>query len=196
VGTSELSLAMSPAWTGSHDFGGASSLEMINKNTETIDAPGEFYLENDEDGIVIRMANNGGPVTGIAGGEANVVIPVIYTKSMTILEPDLVGAVDTDIPFFSVESYDAPNGIVIVQCQIFSSSNMDDVIELNHRTTPTGADDLVATVDMDTSTVQKAAPAGLAAATVNVDEYVTVEIDNPGDNVNWMNVTIWYYVKE
>lgn len=53
VTATEILLSISPSWTGAHDFGGATSIEIPNGTSPTVNAAGEIAIDTDADGNYI-----------------------------------------------------------------------------------------------------------------------------------------------
>lgn len=76
AGQFAINLAANLAWTGAHDFGGATSLEAPNGSSPTVDAIGEFGVDTSENEWIYATSTNSAapavlkPFVTISGGHA------------------------------------------------------------------------------------------------------------------------------
>lgn len=190
VGESELLESMNFAATGAWDFGGASSLEMKNATSATIDADGEFYLETDQDGIVVQAGSN---TTGGIASNTDVQIPLIQQKDMTLVEPDQIQTVMDAPTIFTVDSYNYPSGIKIVAIRLTTDASSSCSYNIEEWTSPT--DGSPATIDaIATSSTSEVTETTITDADVATGGYVKVDLDTC--NVNEAHITVYYYAKD
>lgn len=190
VGESELIEAMNFVPTGAWDFGGASSLEMKNATSATIDADGEFYLETDQDQIVVQA---GSGVAGQIAANQDVAIPLIMQKDITLIEPDLIQTASDAVPIFTIDSYNYPAGIKITAIRLATSASSSASYNIEEWTTPT--DGSPSTIDaIATSASSETTETTITDSDIAVGGYVYVDLDTT--DIAWAKITIWYYVKD
>jgi hypothetical protein len=175
-------LAGGAAGANAYDFGGVTSLEIPNGNNPTTDAAGEVALDVNDHALEIYAAT------------ASRLIPSVYTKELTILEPDLVQAKSDAIPLFRVDVTAFPFGITVTSCYITLAADAAYVAVFEEWT----GDPPAQTADIETVTtgagdsyMEDTSPAN---PTVEADNYVYVDL--PTTDVPMVQVQISYTVKE
>jgi len=149
---------------------------------------GHLALETDVNTINIQAGDG----TDIPATTA-VAMPLVIQKDVTIMEPDKVQAVSDAIPFIALEDYNYANGIVIVAIRVATSANCNLTINVEEWTSPTSGS--LSTIELmslgggsEVTTERTAIDDSSVAAT----NYIFLDLDNT--NVDWVKVTIWYYV--
>jgi hypothetical protein len=167
-------------WTGVHDFGGATSLEMPNGTNPTTDAIGEYAWDSDDSAVEFYT------------GSVSALMPVLKKMEALIWNPDLI--TDT-VPIFFVDSTIYQGGIEIVHAEIQASADGAytlEIIEFSAADPPVseGAIGGLAIAAAD----QRADTTTFTDATIAVGN--TVAINTPAIDIDWIRVSIRYYVKE
>ncbi len=176
--------------TGVIDFGGATSTEMVNSTAPSVTADGQFALETDQDQIKIQAGSN---VTGKIPSNTDVVIPLIFQKDITLLEPDVIQTVSDAIPIFTVDSYNYPDGIQITAIRLATSASSSASYNIEEWISPT--DGTPATIDaIATSASSETTETTITDGAVAAGGYVFVDLDTT--DIAWAKITIWYYVKD
>lgn len=101
--------AMNPSWTGSHNFGGATGLEIPNGADPTTNAEGELAWDSDDD------------MFEIYNGSVSIAVPV--KKSMTIPIPDPENY-EGDFPIYRFRSSVYPHGVTITGISLSSPASI------------------------------------------------------------------------
>ncbi|MFQ5469965.1 MAG: hypothetical protein ACE5EH_06600 [Gammaproteobacteria bacterium] len=186
----DLAMASGDIFTGAHDFGGATSVEIPNSTAPVLTADGQIALESDADAINIQAGSG-----GVGGVPANtdVALPLIQQKDITLVEPDQVQTVSDAVPFFAVDAYNFPNGITITAIRLATSASSTLAINVEEWTSPT--DGAPVTIDaIATSASAEVTETTITDAAVAAGSYVFLDLDTT--NVNWAKVTVWYYVND
>jgi hypothetical protein len=183
---------------GGVDFGDARYLTIPSSTSLTMDGTGQMYLETDQDGIVLHA---GSGVAGQIPVGTNVQMPLIFQKSITILEPDQVQSVTGTVAFFTVDSFNYPNGIMVTAIRVLTSAASTDVIEIQFWDDPRSANankTTIESIDIDTCTndvdCRITAPSG--TTTVPAERFIMVVLDDAPTSLEWMQITVWYYVPD
>jgi hypothetical protein len=95
-------------WTGVHDFGGATSLEIPNGNNPSTTVEGQISADLDDDALEVTDGTN------------DMLIPYMKKMEALIWNPDLI--TDT-VPIFFVDSALYQGGIEIVHAEIQASED-------------------------------------------------------------------------
>jgi hypothetical protein len=123
IQSDDLDLTMSPSWTGAHDFGSATSLELPNVNNPTTNVEGEIAWDANNDMLEVYD----GAASVIVAGKIK-----FFTKGVD--QPDLV-ANDTII-VLPVEAEWAPFGITLVSVGIKTRAASTYSVEYQEFTQP------------------------------------------------------------
>ena len=178
------------AGANAYDFGGAASWEIPNAAALTIDADGEMYLETDQDAFSVQ-AGSGTP-GGIAANQ-DVSLPLLFQKDITIIEPDQVQLVTDRVTIFTVDSYNAPNGITITAIRLTADAAATTTVNIEEWTSPT--DPVPATIDsIALSAATEATETTITDPDVAVGSYVMADLDTA--NINEIHITVWGYAKD
>jgi hypothetical protein len=94
-----IDYTQSPTWTGSHDFGGASGLEVPNGANPTTNAVGEFAYDSDDSALEVY------------DGTRSALIPIARTAKFAVYSP---GDVADTVTIPVEDAVTAPHGITIV----------------------------------------------------------------------------------
>ncbi|HLF18139.1 MAG TPA: hypothetical protein VI749_04500 [Candidatus Omnitrophota bacterium] len=185
---------------GGVDFGSADSLEIPNATSLTVDGTGELYLETDQDGIVLQA---GSGVAGQIPSNTDVQVPLVFQKSITMVEPDLIQSVTGTVAFFTVDSFNYPTGIVVTATRIITSNNSTDVISIEYWDDPDTATASKTTIDTldigtcggaDDDDCRDTAP---SSGTVPTNRFIMIDLDDTGPtDLEWMQITVWFYVPD
>jgi hypothetical protein len=170
-------------WTGVHDFGGATSIEIPSGANPTTDATGEIAIDTDDKFIEFY------------DGALSRVIPNIQIANYTILYPDTVQARSDDVilAHFPAEIY--PHGITITYVCISASASATDTHVLEEWSDAIGTSQ--GTVEsLALSTATKIESTSIDDATIAADAYLNINLDGTPDNINWIQITIGYYVNQ
>lgn len=170
-------------WTGVHDAGGATSLEIPNGTNPTVDAVGEVAQDSDDNAI--RAYDGTRPVH----------VPIKFTHELMIWNPDLI--TDT-IPMTELDSATQQGGVVIENLSVLTSE--DGTYELKFFSF-TSADppvfhDYVDTLNVGASDqfVSSATFEDVNAQTLDVGQrlyYLT-----PATDIAWIKIKVRYYNKD
>ena len=133
--------------------------------------------------------------SGSTGGipvKTEVLGPLILQKDITIVEPNLIQGVMDEVPMFSVDSYNFPNGITITAIYLSTSADSSLAVNLEEWTEPDGSGtettiDNIATAGSDEQTETTISDPNVAAGT-------TIFLDLDSTDVNWLHLTVWFYV--
>ena len=184
IETIEDSLALAgrhagQTWTGVHDFGGATSLEIPNGANPTTDAEGEIAWDSDDDAIEVY-----------SGDEAESGLIPFYQKiDAMIFKPDQV---NDQVAIFHVDALLYPFGIEIDQVSITLPADAaysmvfeewagdPPAAQADIETVTTGAGDSY----MEDGTITN--------DQVDADDYIFLDI--PATDVDWIHVQVIYHV--
>jgi len=177
-----LALIAGNVYTGVHDFGGATSVELPNGNNPTTDAAGEVAVDVNNYALEVFAAT------------ASRLIPTVFTKELTIPEPDKQQAILDAWPIFRADVTAFPFGITVTSCYITLSADAAYVAVFEEWT----GDPPAQTADIETVTtgagdsyMEDTSPAN---PTVEADNYVYVDL--PTTDVPMVQVQISYTVNE
>ena len=168
--------------TGVWDFGGATSVELPNGNNPTTDAAGEVAVDVNNYALEVFAAT------------ASRLIPTVYTKELTIPEPDKQQLILDAWPVFRVDATAFPFGITVTSCYVTLSADAAYVAVFEEWT----GDPPAQTADIETVTtgagdsyMEDTTPAN---PTIEADNYVYVDL--PTTDVPMVQVQISYTVNE
>jgi len=167
------------------------SLSIPASTAPIIVGAGYMGLETDANALNISAGDG----TDIAAGTA-VAMPLIIQKDITIMQPQTVRAVSDAIPFIALEDYNYANGITLVAIRVSTAANSALSVVVEEWTSPTsGSASDLETITLSgaesETTIERAAIADTAVAAGN---YIFLDLDNT--SVDWLKVTIWYYVND
>jgi len=152
-------------------------------------ADGHLALETDVNTLNIQLGDG----TNIPAN-TDVSMPLIQQKDVTIMEPDNVQTVSDALPMLAIDNYNYPNGIVLVAVRVTTSANSAISIVFEEWETPTGG----SVSDLETVTLS-GAEAEKTVVRADIDDtvvasgnYIFLDLDTT--DVNWVKITIWYYV--
>lgn len=175
-------LAGGAAGANAYDFGGATSVELPNGNNPTTDAAGEVAVDVNNYALEVFAAT------------ASRLIPTVFTKELTIPEPDKQQLILDAWPIFRVDATAFPFGITVTSCQVTLSADAAYVAVFEEWT----GDPPAQTADIETVTtgagdsyMEDTTPAN---PTIEADNYVYVDL--PTTDVPMVQVQISYTVNE
>jgi hypothetical protein len=182
-------------WTGVHDFGGATSLEVPNTAGDvTVDAAGEVAVDSTQKQLAVYDGNE-------------VVIPLRHVMFAPLY---LTAAYDvaTDYGLFYLDTTVFPDGIVITEWTL-SSTVADPTTELNANllycddiTTgalPGANPVLIDVLDSTTgnSSETNMASSDLGSGTIPADKYIYIDMDaDPTDTTSFWILKIEFLIPE
>jgi len=165
------------AWTGAHDYGGATSFELPNAANPTTDAEGEMAWDSDDDMLEIY------------NGAISRALPTVDDKEATIVNPVDLGF--TAVPLFHVSADKYPHGIALLSITWGQSAAGSDTFVLHEYSTDTT---WASTIDSSISTARQSKETTIADVDIAADAWVFAEIANR--DLDWMTVKIVFYTKE
>ncbi len=164
------------------------SLEIPNGTAPSLTADGQIALETDQNALVMQLGDG----TTI-GANTDVSIPVIYHKGATIVQPDQVQSEKDNVMFMSVESPDMPNGIKIVKIKLTTDAASSTTVNVEEWTSPT--DGSPSTIDtISTSSSSEQTETTITDPDVAAGSIIMLDLDTT--DISWLNVEIWYYIKD
>ena len=167
-------------YTGAHDFGGATSVEVPNGANPTTDAAGEVAVDTDDHFLEFYS-------------DASRVAVTKYTAQMTIWDPDTIQAIEDAVPLLAVEADWAPHGITIVDCGWKSDAAVTMTIGFEEWTSPAdGSPSTIEDVTSASDVTEQADDGTLADAAVAAGSIVMIDLDT--DALNYVQVWITYFV--
>ena len=190
ISNSELDEAATFTWTGVHDFGGASSVEMINAASATIDEDGEFYLETDSNSINIQAGDG----TTIAANQ-DIALPLIQSRNITLVEPDQIQTVTDHVRVLCVDTYDYPSGIKIVAIRLDADASATTTVNIEEWDQAAVSGATIATIDsIALSAATETTETTITDSDVATGAYVMADLDTA--NINMIGITVWFYAKD
>ena len=180
VGVNDFALADGDIFTGVHDFGGATSLEIPNATNPAATLVGHIFFDTDDSALAIF------------DGAREVLMPVHFTKEFIIWDPETI---DDTIPILEVDSMIAQAGITL---ESFSATtNLDGTYTLNLYEF-TGDDPPVRVGAGTIATLGFAALDQRDATQTFSDDGIgrgnMVYILLPSTDIDWVKVKIRYYI--
>lgn len=174
-------MAGGTAGANAFDFGGATSVEIPNGTNPTTDAEGEIAYDTDEEGLRIFDGTN------------DRTIPTIQVVEKTILYPDSVQARSDDVILYHFPAEIYPFGVTVVYAAISASASCSDTHVLEEWDDAVGSTQ--ATIhSMALSTATKVETSSPTDGALAADSYININLDDATDNLNWIQVTIGYYI--
>lgn len=179
---SDLAEADGDTYSGAHDYGGATSVEVPNGANPTTDAEGEVAYDTDDDALEVY------------DGSASRLIPTKMTAQMTVFDPDTIQTTSDALPMLAVEADWAPHGITIVDCGIKTDSSSTYSLNFEEWTSPSdGSPSTIETVA--TSTSYEASDDGtLSDASIAAGSIIYIDL--PATDVNTLQVWFTYYIND
>ncbi|MCA9404211.1 MAG: hypothetical protein KC897_10545, partial [Candidatus Omnitrophica bacterium] len=123
-------------------------------------------------------------------------------KDITLIEPDQIRTVNTVVPMFTVDTYNYPRGIEVTAVRIITSADATYQVDVEEWTDPdigTGTETTIVNIQShnggpaDNENTETAG--SLSSTTVNPGSYLMLEL-NDAEDVDWVKLTIYYYVRE
>lgn len=172
-------------WTGVHDFGGATSLEIPNGANPTTDAAGEIAIDSDDDAIEVYAEAQ----------SVSMLMPMTKKLDFVLWNPDLL--TDT-ILFFEVDSSMHPGGIEIVDLSIQMSEDAGVGTYLFELMYFTAADPPVLSDFIDTLVVAENDTRKHSRTFENSTIAIGQQLGflTHDDDIDWIRVKVEYYVKD
>lgn len=171
-------------YTGVHDLGGATSVEIPNGTNPTVDAAGEVAI--DTNNASVRFHD----------GTAARTLPALMSESFTILEPDLVQAIERIVALkhFNAESY--PFGATLTDIVISTSATCTDSVDILERANSGTAWSTTSTVEAITLSGTRTEDDGtLTDSGIAADAYVAVDLGTGFScDIGFLMVTLSWYV--
>ena len=167
-------------WTGTHDFGGATSLEVPNGAAPTVDAAGEIAQDTDSaDAIVIY------------DGTAARRIPTLHPLNITIIDPQ--NLVDSEFTVFHFDSTYAPGGATIARIAVNTRTSTTAVVRLYEfqDETNTGAV-LIDTLYLNSAT--RVRDETLQHSAIEQGDFLAVSFGS--GTPKYLHIEVWYYLNQ
>lgn len=162
----------------------------LPSGAKALTARGQTYLKTSADSVSIFAGS--GAAGGIAANQP-VTIPIIQQKDFTLIEPDQIQTVSSDVMVMAVDSYNYPNGIKLTAARLAISSSASPRYNILSWTDPVGT----TKVSMDRLIIDSGTElthTSFNTADVAAGDYVVVSVDTT--NVNWAKGTLWFYAKD
>jgi len=183
-------------WTGVHDFGGATSLEIPNDESAdaTLTTLGQVHIRGDEDRLSAHLG---------AGGEIAGEATISFVKSIFVtFDPGSVYDSNSIVPLPKVSSKQYPNGIIIdaweVNCHLNPDVEMD--FNLGYSVNPMDMADPNLIDVLDTTNGQSSEDTDASingGAAVPVNTYIMLYFDaDPEGTCTVLSLQIWYHGEE
>jgi hypothetical protein len=166
-------------WSGVHDFGGATSVEIPNGTNPTTDVAGKIAVDTNDNMLKLY-------------GTASRGITTVDSKEMTIYSPHILNG--DEIAMFEVDDAIYPHGITITKCMIRIPSDLEYTLVFEEW----AGDPASAQNDID-SVATGASDAVKEETTISdaaVDANDVVFIDLPTTEVDWVTATILFTVNQ
>jgi hypothetical protein len=182
AGDSAAALRNGDTWTGTHDYGGATAMEIPNGVNPTISNEGEIAWDTDDDALETTDGTN------------DFLIPFQKTISLMIWDPELI--TDT-VPIFYCDSTIYQGGITLTSFE--AQTNVDGAYTLNLYEFDTA--DPPARVGAGTIAALAFAAADQRDQTttfsdVGIARGGHVYLLTPSTNISWLRVSITFRVNE
>lgn len=181
ISDEELDEGANFTWTGTHDFGGATSLEIPAVDDPTTDAEGETAWDTNDDAFEVYMGSE----------SESALIPAYQKLDAHVFAPD---GINDEICIFRVDALIYPFGIEIDQVSItlpadaaysmvFEEWAGDPPVAQNDiSTVTTGSGDAYAEEAPDTD------------AALDADDYIFLHV--PNTDVDWIHVQVIYHIND
>ncbi len=124
ISSTDLNLAMAPVWTGPHDFGGATSLEIPNGNNPTIDTTAKIAWDNNGDAFKVGITPLGDTTVNAFIGGIQVENGLVFRFAAGETSGELF-ALSPHVPIFDIETEWAPHGIEILSVKLTTVTPSD-----------------------------------------------------------------------
>lgn len=171
-------------YTGAHDFGGATSIEIINGANPTTDAAGEIAIDSDDAFLEFY------------DGTASRVLPALQSRTFVIATPDDMQAESDDVVLFHVIADAYPHGITIKDIALSGSASFSDTHVIEEW------DDRAGTTQSTIESITVAAAqyqeddGTLSDASIAADAFIVINLDDATDDISLLEITITFYVNE
>lgn len=165
-------------YSGAHDFGGATSIEVVNGTNPTTDAAGEISVDTNNHFIEFYS-------------DASRVLGALQCRTFTLANPD---SLPDEVVLFHVMADAYPHGITIKDIAISASANMSDthVIE-EWSTRAKAAESTVESITLAATQYQED-DGTLSDASIAADAFIAIDRDAATDDVASMEVTITFWI--
>ncbi|MCK5603988.1 hypothetical protein KAR91_19025, partial [Candidatus Pacearchaeota archaeon] len=177
---SDFAEADGDTWTGTHDFGGATALEIPNGVNPNITNEGELAWDTDDDAFEVTDGTN------------DMLLTVKKIVSPLIWNPDLI--TDT-VPILYIDSLVYPGGIEIIRAEVQTSEDGAYALKLMYFT---AADPPVFSEWIDTLNVgasdQRFASNTFDNSAIAVGQIIYML--TPATDIDWIRWSLTFYVKE
>jgi len=185
ISAAELNEGDAFTWTSTHDFGGATSLEIPAVDNPTTDAEGEIAWDANNDAVEVYS----GDLT------ESVLIPIYKQISIPLVLPDSIAAYVPNLVVFQVNSLVYPFGIVIdsVSIQLAADAAYSMVIEEWSSADPPVLQNIISTVTTG-ATDTYAAEAPDVDGTLDASDRIILNI--PATDVPMVTVNIIFHVMD
>ncbi len=179
---SDVAEADGDTYTGAHDFGGATSVEIPNGANPTTDADGETAYDSDDEAYETYSSDEG----------ESVLIPIFREKDMLLMAPD---GVNDEVCVFQVNTRLYPHGIEIdsVAIQLPADAAYSMVIEEWSGADPPVYQNAISTVTTGASDTRAVEAPDTDGA---IDAGDNIYLDIPATDVDWIHVKIIFHVTE
>lgn len=167
-------------WTGVHDFGGATSTEIVNGANPTTDADGEIAYDSDDEMIEVF------------DGTASRCIPTVHRFEFTIDNPD--GITDDTMLIADIDATQYPGGIKILEFRVATRQASSYSVTFLELTTPIAHTADCDTVATSSSTEATSSGAGIYDADIAAGNWLAMKV--PATDIDQLHVKVLYYVKE
>ncbi|MGE3980951.1 MAG: hypothetical protein AB7F70_05940, partial [Candidatus Omnitrophota bacterium] len=199
------SMADSDFWIGVQDDNGNDNDDSFQIGAGSVPGTNAFFTITTTGTIHVSGTLTIEALVGNSGGitpGTNVPIPLIQQKDITLLEPDQIRSVNTRIPMFTVDTYNYPRGIEITAVRIITSTNATYQVDVEEWTDPdigTGTETTIINIQSHNGgpadNENTETTAGLSSTTVSSGSYVMLEL-NDAEDIDWVKLTVYYYVRE
>ena len=199
------SMADSDFWMGVQDDAGNDNDDQFQIGTGSVPGTNAYFTITTTGTInitgTLTLEAQAGNSGGISAG-TRVPIPMIQQKDITLIEPDQIRTVNTVVPMFTVDTYNYPRGIEVTAVRIITSADATYQVDVEEWTDPdigTGTETTIVNIQShnggpaDNENTETAG--SLSSTTVNPGSYLMLEL-NDAEDVDWVKLTIYYYVRE
>jgi len=179
-------------WIGVQDDGAGDDNDEFSIGTGTTVGSGTVFTITTTGTLEITLgAGNSG---GVPAGTV-VQIPTIQQKDITLIEPDQIRGVNINVPMFTVDSFNYPNGITITGIRLATNASSTYDVDVEEFSDPATSAELITTISTSASTEATDITFTASEAAIPSGSYIFVQL-NDTDNIDWAKLTVWYYVTE
>jgi hypothetical protein len=165
------------------------SFQMPLTTSGNLMADGTMGMDGTYNAIGFQVPGDGTLITA----STDVRMPLIQQKDITVMEPDRVQGVSDAIPMFAVDEYNFPSGIVVVAIRVCTDAGSALTVGLEDWTDATTKNqDIEPGIALGGSSAATVTGSDINNATVAQGHYIYLNLDTT--DVNWLKVTVWYYV--